>query len=136
MRATSVLMAGNGILWLVWIANFLILSKPYAPHNKVFDEHSPPYIFWGRAFPLEAYASTVMQTVKFLEHPSFFLAIPVNYFFSSRGKLVDDLFWGVSAGGYYLITVFVLSFLQWYLIGILVDYARRRLSLNWGATHT
>ncbi|HEY1423474.1 MAG TPA: hypothetical protein VGF20_08485, partial [Candidatus Acidoferrum sp.] len=131
-RATASLMVGNCVLWLVWIANFVLLSKPYEPHIKMFDEHSPPYIFWGRAFPLEAYAGIVMQAVKSLERPSFYAAIPVNYFFSSRGIFVDHLYWGVSVGGYYLIAVFLLSFLQWYLVDILIDYLRQRLRTNRG----
>jgi hypothetical protein len=125
MKATWILAAGNCVLWIAWIGNFLVLSRPYTPHQKTFEEDSPSYIFWGRAFPPPANTSPIIRTVRLVEFPSFFIAIPVNYFFSSRGIVVDHLYGGISAGGYYLIAVFLLSFVQWYAIGWLLDWARK-----------
>jgi hypothetical protein len=32
--------------------------------------------------------------------------------------------WGVSIGGYYLLLVIVISFVQWYLIGLVINFMR------------
>ena len=131
LRATTVLILANGVLWLVFVIHFVVVSQPYAPHEPQFEEFAPAYIFWGRAYPFEQYCgSWPMRATRLLERPSFYAAIPVNYFFSRRGITVDHLYGGVSAGGYYLIAVFLTSFLQWYLVGLIVDHLRRRLSVS------
>jgi len=70
----------------------------------------------------------LMRTTRLMQWPSFFAAAPLNFYVSRRGIVVDDLFWGTSAGGYYLILVCVLSFFQWYLIGLLAVYITRASS--------
>ena len=121
LRVTAVLMSSNLILWVVWAINFVVKSQPYTPHVKVFEEYSPPYIFWGRAFPFTEYGSPVMQATKILQWPSFHAAIPLSYFFSQRGDFIDKLYWRVSVGGYYLLLVFLLSFIQWYFVGWVIQ---------------
>ena len=121
-----ILLIANGAFWLVFALTFVARSHAYAPHIKVFEEESPPYIFWSRAFPFEQYTSPLLRTTRLVQWPSFYAATPLNLYFSHRGIVVDQLYWGVSAGGYYLILACLLSFLQWYLVGLFIDYLRRR----------
>jgi hypothetical protein len=115
----------NGILWLVFAANFALKSYPYTPHTKTFEEQSPPYVFWGRAFPFERYMSPLMRLTRFLEWPSFFSARPYFACFDSRVINGDQVYGGVSVTGYYLLIVCLLSFLQWYLLGWFLDHLKR-----------
>jgi hypothetical protein len=45
------------------------------------------------------------------------------------------LYGGIDVGGYYLILVCLLSFAQWYLIGLLLDCLRRRLNTRRAAAN-
>ncbi len=60
--------------------------------------------------------------------PSVVAAKPFYWYFNSRGIVVARLFLGVSVGGYYLLVVSFISFLQWLLIGFLADTAYHRLN--------
>jgi hypothetical protein len=115
----------NALIWLIFAVNFASESHPYEPHTKLFEEPSPPYIIWSRAFPFEKYMTPLMRTTRLLQWPSFYAAAPFNFYVSRHGIVVDDLFWGTSAGGYYLILVCALSFFQWYLIGLLANFIKR-----------
>jgi hypothetical protein len=118
----------NGVFWLVFAISFAERSYVYKPHVKIFEEASPPYILWSRAFPFEQYMSPLMRATRIIQWPSFYAAIPFNLYFSQRGVVVDHLYAGVSVGGYYLLLVCLLSFLQWYLVGLLIDYVRKRMN--------
>ena len=127
-RLAKLLPVANGVFWVVFAVYFQAKSFQWRPHAKLFEEVSPPYVFWGHAFPFAQYMSHFMRFTRLLQWPSFRAATPFNLYLSHRGIVVDDLFWGVSAGGYYLIIVGVLSFLQWYLIGVLIDYTSSRMN--------
>lgn len=131
-RLTRLLVLANGILWLVFATNFVLKSYPYTPHAKTFEEQSPPYVFWGRAFPFEQYMSPLMRLTRFVAWPSFFAATPYFRYFDSRGINGDQLYGGISVTGYYLLIVCIFSFIQWYLIGLLADHLRRRLLADRG----
>ena len=120
-RLISLLILANGLFWLAFAINFVVVSRAYKPHPPLFEEPSPPYIFWSRAFPFEQYMSPFMRATRFLQRPSFYAASPLNFCFSRRGIVVDHTYWGVSVGGYYLIAVCLLSFAQWYVIGWVVQ---------------
>jgi hypothetical protein len=57
---------------------------------------------------------------------SFVVAKPHFWYFNTQGITLDHLYRGVSVGGYYLILVCLLSFFQWYLVGLSIDYFARR----------
>lgn len=120
------LLLANALLWLTFAVYFFAQSHPWKPHQKVFEEVSPPYIFWGRAFPVDQYMSSFMRATRLIQAPSFYAATPFFWYFNNRGILVDDLCAGVSIGGYYLVVVCLLSFAQWYLAGRLIDRLWRR----------
>lgn len=132
----KLLIMANGAFWLLFGSYFGAQSYTYRPHTKVFEEETPPYIFWGRAFPFEQYMNPVMRATRFIQAPSFYAARPFFSYFDKRGIVVDHTYWGISIGGYYLIVVCLLSFLQWYLVGVIVEFIRPRIKRSGETPHT
>jgi hypothetical protein len=62
-----------------------------------------------------------------VQKPSVVAAMPFYWYFDRRGIVINSLFWGISVGGYNLLLVSLISFLQWLLIGFLFDEVYRRL---------
>jgi hypothetical protein len=116
-KATAVLLAANLGLWVYfWIA-FVQASQPYDPRPW---GHSPVdvYCLWGHAIGLtrSAFLYPFMGLIRWIEFPSLLLAtISQRLFFSKVSA--DQFLLGVSIGGYKLLVIMVLSFLQWYLVG-------------------
>jgi hypothetical protein len=127
---TTLLVLANALFWFIFAVSFVSDSYRYEPHPKRFEEPSSPYIICSRAFPFAGYMNPLMRATRVLQWPSFYAAAPFNFYVSRRGIVLDDLLWGTSAGGYYLILVCVLSFFQWYLIGLFADYIRRASSFS------
>jgi hypothetical protein len=94
----------NGVFWLFFAANFVMVSQPYQPHVKHFEEESPPYIFWGHALPFGQFTAPFVRVAHLLEMPSFYTAAPFKFYCSYKGVVVDDLHFGVSEGGASLCT--------------------------------
>jgi len=120
----KILLAANFFFWLLFAINFALSSEPFELHEKQWEEHSPAYVFWGHAFYVKQYANFVMRTTKLAQKPSFYAGVPFNLIFSRRGIAVDKLYRGISVGGYYLIVVSLISFLQWYVVGLILDRFR------------
>ncbi len=72
----------------------------------------------------------LLRTMRFLEWPSFFAARPYFWYFDTHGIYGKQLYWRVSVTGYYLLIVCLLSFLQWYGVGWLLDRVRKRVKLG------
>jgi len=123
----------NLVFWLVFIVVFVIQSFPYRPHKPVFEEISYSYIFFGRALREidsgtgVALPPTLMKVTYAIQRPSVVAARPLYLYTNSRGYVVDDLFFGVSVGGYHLLVVFLLSFSQWFLVGLVLDGCLRAM---------
>jgi hypothetical protein len=126
----------NVVFWVVFAVFFVVKAFPYQPHKPVFEERSPEFIYFGRALSIleNEQVSPLMKTTLLVQKPSFYAARPFFWYFNSRGITADRQYRGVSVGGYYLLLVCLLSFLQWYLAGFLIDFLRRRLST--GPNHT
>jgi hypothetical protein len=120
------LLLGNACLWLILRVFFVLKSYPYIPHKPIFEERSPELIYFGRALSYLENEKMIplIRTIRLVQLPSFYAASPFNLLFSRRGMAVDQLYWGISVGGYYLLLVCLLSFVQWYLVGVLIDYIR------------
>jgi len=120
----------NVVFWVVFAVFFAVKTYPYQPHKPVFEERSPEFIYFGRALSIleNEQVSPLMKTTLVVQKPSFYAARPLFWYFNSRGITVDRQYRGVSVGGYYLLLVCLLSFLQWYLVGFFIDYLRRRLT--------
>ncbi len=125
------LILANGIFWLIFVIYFAAESHPYIPHKPAFEEELPGYTYFGRALSIEAeYMGLFLKVTRLVQWPSFFVTRPFFWYFNSRGIVVDHLYLGISVGGYYLILVCSVSFLQWYLIGRFVDWVKRRLTMK------
>jgi len=131
MKFAELLPLLNFAFWLGFGALFVAQSYPYQPHRLAFEEITPSYIFSGRALREidsgtgVALPPALMKVTYAIQKPSVFAAKPFYWYFNSRGIVVDRLFWGISVGGYYLLVVSFISFLQWLLIGFFVDTAYR-----------
>jgi hypothetical protein len=119
----------NAIFWLTFGIIFIATSSPYKPHEKLFEETGPEYIYFGRAQSAlkNEQPTSLYLTVHWVQWPSFYAAKPFVRYCNKKGLVVDDLFLGISVGGHLLLIVCVISFLQWYLIGFFIDLLRRRI---------
>jgi hypothetical protein len=121
------MMLANGIYWMVFAVLFVTGSYPYRPHRPVFEEVAPNYIFFGKALRQIDTGTGVglpprLITLTYaIQRPTVLATRPFYWYFDSHDITVDQLYWGVSVGGYYLLLVCVLSFVQWYLIGWVVQ---------------
>jgi hypothetical protein len=128
----QLLVLANGVFWLVFACLFVAGSYPYKPHKLAFEEASPSYIFFGRALrEVDSGTGTslpprLIKLTYAIQRPSAFAARPFYWFFDGHGLTVDRQYWRVSIGGYYLLLVCLLSFVQWYLAGLLAEYVGRR----------
>jgi hypothetical protein len=128
--ATRVLVIANALFWLSFSVFFIIKSYPTEPHRRVvfgFEETPPNLIYFGRAFCYFQDAQTfeVVRAIHLVQMPSFYAASPLNWYLCHRrGMVVDDVYWGISEGGYYWLLVCMFSFLQWYLVGNIIDRLR------------
>lgn len=114
--AKTVLIA-NLCFWVYFWVAFFLAAQPYDPRPW---GHVPvdPYSFGGHAIGLTRSSLTYpfMQAAFWIEFPSFLIAtLGQHAFFSNVSG--DRFFAGISVGGYKLLVVLVLSFLQWYFIG-------------------
>jgi hypothetical protein len=125
-KATAVLLSANLGLWIYfWIA-FAQASQPYDPRPW---GHLPVdvYCLWGHAIGLTrpAFMSPFMELIRWIEFPSFVLVTLIRKAFFS-GVSADEFLLGISTGGYKLLVIMLLSFLQWYLIGKSIQRLTRR----------
>src|SRR5258707_5817772 len=135
---TGLIVLADVVFWLVCGVLFVAGSYESKPHKLAFEEATPSYIFFGRALR-EIDSGTgvslpppLMKVTRFIQRPSFIAAASYFWYFNGRGITVDHLYWGISVGGYYLLLVCLLSFLQWYLLGLIIDLIRRHLIASRG----
>jgi hypothetical protein len=130
----SLLIGANSIFWIVFGVLFIAESYPYKPHKPVFEERSPEFIYFGRALPILEYEQVrpLMKTTLAAQKVSFYVARPFFWYFNSRGITADQQYWGISVGGYHLLLVCLLSFVQWYLVG----WAGQKLWHKWSSRST
>lgn len=116
-KITTTILAANLGLWVYfWIA-FAQASEPYNPHHWI---HFPVdlYSFWGHAIGQTQSSSLhpFMNLMFWAEFPSLALVTLIQRVFFSKVS-AEEILLGISTGGYKLLAIMVLSFLQWYLIG-------------------
>ena len=119
----------NAAFWVVFFLSFLAKSYPYEPHRPVFEEMLPSFVYFGRALPVhEELTGGVMRIARLVQKPSFVVSRPFFVPFNRSGIVVSTLTYGISLGGYYLLLVCGISFLQWSIAGILVDFIKWRVT--------
>jgi hypothetical protein len=127
-KLTKAFLSANACLWLYFWFAFVRASEPYDPRPW---GHLPvdPYSFWGHAIGLtrSSLSYTFMKFAFWIDFPSFFSVALFRRAFL-REVSGDTFFAGVSVGGYALLTIMLLSFVQWYLIGSVVQKLWQRWS--------
>lgn len=127
LSIARLVMLMNGIYWMVFAFLFVATSRPYKPHQPAFEEVTPIHIFFGRALRQIDTGTGIglppllIKLTYAIQSPSVLASRPFYWYFDSHGITVDQQYWGVSVGGYYLLLVCILSFLQWYLVGWVVQ---------------
>jgi hypothetical protein len=124
----KVLLIANLCFWLYFWLAFSSASQPYDPRPL---GHVPvdPYVFWGHAIGLIRSSMTYpfVRVTFWIEFPSFFVVtLFANVFLASVSG--DQIVTGISIGGYELLAIMLLSFLQWYLIGWAIEKLWHRWS--------
>lgn len=115
-KLAKVVLTANLCFWIYFSVAFFLAAQPYDPRPW---GHFPvdPYSFGGYAIGLTKSSLTYpfMQLAFWIEFPSFLLATLAQHaFFSNLSG--DQFFAGISIGGYKLLLVMLLSFLQWYIV--------------------
>lgn len=117
----KVLLVANLCFWIYfWIA-FAQASYPFRP-DPLGHPAGTGYTFWGHSIAVveSGLVYPFFKVVFYVEFPSFALATLVARVFSPH-LLLYGFFAGISKGGWLLLAVMLLSFLQWYFIGWVVQ---------------
>lgn len=118
-KVITIVLAANLFFWVYFWLDFGFRTQPYKPRPPVLDEPVPHFVFWGKALPWQKEMLVrSLQLAQWIQAPSFFVARPYVWVVNKNPQLWDEIFLGVSPGGYLLLIVMVLSFGQWYLVGI------------------
>jgi hypothetical protein len=125
-KLTKIVLSANICLWVYFWFAFAYAAQPYDQRPW---GHLPVdlYSFWGHAIGLTRSSLTYpfMKAAFWIEFPSFLsVALFRKAFLSAVSG--DTFFGGVSVGGYALLVAMLLSFLQWYFIGWVVQKLWRR----------
>lgn len=126
-RFAKVLLLANAAFWLIFTVYFLANSRPYKPHRFGWEEPAPVFVFFGRAYPAERYMTPFMRVTRAVQWPSYYATYKLNGWLHT---LDDGLYWAISPGGYSQLLECLLSFLQWYLVGSLLDRLRHGPTTN------
>ncbi len=99
-----------------WIA-FAQASYPFRP-DPLGHPAGTGYTFWGHSIAVveAGFVYPFFKVMFYAEFPSFALATLVVRIFSPH-QLINGFFAGVSGGGWLLLAIMLLSFLQWYFVG-------------------
>lgn len=113
------ILGANLLFWAYFWVDFAGRVVSYEVRQPKFEEVLPTFVFYGRALPSDQERRlTSLRLAKVLHAPSFWVARPYVWITTSKGILWDKVYWGVSPGGYLLLIVMVLSFGQWFLVGL------------------
>jgi hypothetical protein len=125
-RFLKVLLVSNLCLWVYFWVAFIQASYPFR-HEPLGHAAGTGYTFWGHSIALveSALVYPFFRVVFYVEFPSFALATLAARVLSPR-LVLYGFFAGISKGGWLLLAVMLLSFLQWYLISWAVQRVWRR----------
>lgn len=107
----------NFCLWTYFWISFAHFSYPYRP-NPLGHPAGTGYTFWGHAIGVAESPNLYFffRALYWVEWPSFQLSLlALRALYSPL--LLYGFFAGVSKGGWLLIAVIPISFVQWYAIG-------------------
>jgi hypothetical protein len=116
-KFVKALMVANLCFWIYFGIAFAQASYPFQA-DPLGHPAGTGYTFWGHSIAVVESALTYpfFRIMFYAEFPSFALATLAVRVFSPH-QLVNGFFAGISGGGWLLLAVMLLSFLQWYLVG-------------------
>jgi hypothetical protein len=117
----TIILAANLLFWVYFWVDFATRVVPYEPRQPKFEEVLPTFVFYGKALPTDQERRlSSLRLAKVIHAPSFWAAQPYVWITVKRGMLWDKVYWGVSPGGYFLLIAMGVSFVQWFLVGLVV----------------
>jgi hypothetical protein len=129
-KLTKVLLVANLCFWIYfWIA-FAQASYPFRP-DPLGHPAGTGYTFWGHSIAVaeSGLVHPFFRIMFYAEFPSFALPTLAVRVFSPH-QLINGFFAGISGGGWLLLAVMLLSFLQWYSVGWVGHKLWQRWSKN------
>lgn len=122
MRLAAVFLAANLVLWVTFWVDFSRRLAPYHAHAPQFEEMLPLFVFGEKALPNDQMGAPLLRLIERVQMPSFLAVRPVVYALNQRPSVWEKTLLGISPWAYLLMTVTLLSFLQWYLVARLVSW--------------
>lgn len=120
-KLRKVLLITNLCFWIYfWIA-FSQAAYPFHS-NPLGHVAGAGYTFWGHSIAVVESGSLYpfFRVMFYVEFPSFALAtLAAKVFFPIR--VMNGFFLGISGNGWLLLAVMLLSFVQWYSVGLAGD---------------
>jgi hypothetical protein len=116
-KFTKLLLAANLCFWIYFAISFAQASYPFK-HDPWGHPAGAGYTFLGHSIGIveSPFLHPFFNGMFWVEFPSFALArVGENLFFPH--VTADQFLAGISEGGWRLLVVVLLSFLQWYLVG-------------------
>lgn len=116
-KFVKVLLIANLCLWVYFWTAFAHASYPFRA-DPLGHPAGTGYTFWGHSIAVveSGLVYPFFRVIFYVEFPSFALATLVAQAFSPH-LLLYGFFAGISKGGWLLLAVMTLSFLQWYFVG-------------------
>ena len=119
--ARRLLIIANLCLWIYFWASFARASSPFHA-DPLGHPAGNGYAFWGHSIAVVESGLTYrfFKAAFYVDFPSFALTTIVARLFSPH-LLLRWFFAGISGGGWLLLSAMILSFVQWYLIGLAIE---------------
>ena len=130
-KFVKVFLIANLCLWVYFGIAFAQASYPFRP-DPLGHPAGTGYTFWGHSIAVveSGFVYLFFRVMFYVEFPSFALATLAVRIFSPH-QLINGFFAGISGGGWLLLAVMLLSFLQWYLVG----WVAQKLWQRWFRHH-
>ncbi len=129
-KFVKLLLIVNLCVWIYFGIAFAQASYPYRP-DPLGHPAGTGYTFWGHSIAVveSGLVYPFFRVVFYADFPSFALAVLTARVFDHR--LTGQWFFlRISEGGWILIGAMLLSFLQWYFIGWVVEKLWQRRSTH------
>jgi hypothetical protein len=127
-KFVKLLLIANLCLWVYFWLAFAQASYRYRP-DPLGHPAGTGYTYWGHSIAVteSGLKYPFFKTVFYVQLPSFMIAVLVERVFDP--PLISHRFFvGVSMAGWSLLATMLLSFLQWYLVALVVQKLWRRRS--------
>lgn len=124
--AIAIVSALNALFWILLAVFIWINAVPFKDQKPYFEEITPTFKFGDWAVPAELETDSLpFKILVSAYRPSFGMAASAtNWIQSESNRTWDDRIGLLSVGAWALIGTMLLSFIQWYVIMLLIFRAR------------